>query len=258
MIFRKEGYPQEGDVVFCTVTKIQYHSVFVNLDEFKNKHGMLHISEISPGRIRNIRDYVKEGKVIVCKVLRINKQRGHIDLSLRRVNENQRRAKSEERKQQVIAENIVQSYATVNKKEMLDAYKTISEPLLEEYPTLYSAFEDVVENNIDLSTKGLPKDIATALNPFISERIKQKEVSIESTLKLTSYEPTGVTTINALNKEILSTSKKTELQFLGSGTFKLIVRAREYKTAEEVMDKIEAILEEREDSNDISYTLERE
>jgi translation initiation factor 2 subunit 1 len=111
MLFQKQGMPQEGDVVFCTVTKVQYHSVFARLDEYDRKSGMIHISEVSPGRIRNINDYVKEGKVVICKVLRINESRGHIDLSLRRVNENQRRAKVEERKHQVIAENILQSYA---------------------------------------------------------------------------------------------------------------------------------------------------
>ena len=53
-----------------TVTKIEYHSVFVELDEY-GKTALIHISEISPGRIRNIRDFVKvEDKKIVCKVLK--------------------------------------------------------------------------------------------------------------------------------------------------------------------------------------------
>ncbi|MFP4118690.1 MAG: translation initiation factor IF-2 subunit alpha [Candidatus Woesearchaeota archaeon] len=258
MLFKKKGYPQEGECVFCTVTKIQYHSVFVNLDEYEHKSGMVHISEISPGRIRNIRDYVKEGKVIICKVLRINKDRGHIDLSLRRVNENQRRAKVEERKQQVIAENILQSYATVNKLEVKDVYKEVSSALLKEYETLYSAFEDVVENEVDLSTKGLDKKLADDLIPFIKERIKPKEVAIEAKLKLSSYSEDGVDKINKLNEKILNTDEKTSLQFLGSGSFKLRVTAREYKTAEEVMDKIDTILENASEKESIEYSLERE
>ncbi|MGM5481144.1 MAG: translation initiation factor IF-2 subunit alpha [Nanobdellota archaeon] len=258
MLFKKKGYPEEGECVFCTVTKIQYHSVFVNLDEYEHKSGMVHISEISPGRIRNIRDYVKEGKVIICKVLRINKDRGHIDLSLRRVNENQRRAKVEERKQQVIAENILQSYATVNKLDIKDVYTQVSGVLLKEYETLYGAFEDVVENNADLSTSGLEKKVADELMPFIKERIKPKEVAIEATLKLTSYDEDGIDRINKINKEILDTNEKTSLQFLGSGSFKLRVTAREYKAAEEVMDKIDKILENASENENVEYELERE
>ena len=93
MYYRKEGMPEESELVMSTVTKIQYNAIFVNLDEY-DKTGMIHISEISPGRIRNIRDFVREGKKIVCVVLRVNQERGYIDLSLRRVGEGQRRKKS--------------------------------------------------------------------------------------------------------------------------------------------------------------------
>ena len=104
MFYKKNGFPEEGEIVLCTVKKILYHSVFAILDEYKHIEGMIHISEISPGRIRNIRDYVKEGKQIVCKVLNINKQKGNIDLSIRRVGTNQKRNKNSEWKQETKAE----------------------------------------------------------------------------------------------------------------------------------------------------------
>src|SRR5210317_879230 len=99
MYFKRQGYPQDSEVVVCKVTKVQFHSVFVNLEEY-GKSGMLHISEVSPGRIRNIRDYVVEGKIIVCKVLKVDEKKGHIDVSLRRVNEGQRKDKLSSVKQE--------------------------------------------------------------------------------------------------------------------------------------------------------------
>ncbi|MEK6948847.1 MAG: S1 RNA-binding domain-containing protein, partial [Nanoarchaeota archaeon] len=60
MLLQKKGFPQEDELVLCTVTKVEFHSVFVTLDEY-GKGGMIHISEVSPGRIRNIRDFVREG-----------------------------------------------------------------------------------------------------------------------------------------------------------------------------------------------------
>ena len=50
MLYRREGFPDEGEIVLCTVTKINPNSVFVNVDDY-DKGGMVHISEISPGRI---------------------------------------------------------------------------------------------------------------------------------------------------------------------------------------------------------------
>ena len=90
MFYKKKEIPKEGEIVLCTVKKISYHSVFLKLDEYNNLEGMMHISEIAPGRIRTIRDYVKEGKKVVCKILRVNKITKSIELSLRRVNKMQR------------------------------------------------------------------------------------------------------------------------------------------------------------------------
>ena len=104
MFYKKQGYPEEGEIAVATVKKILYHSVFATLDEYASMEGMIHISEISPGRIRNIRDYVKEGKQIICKILRIDRQKGHIDLSLRRVSTTQRINKTADWKQEQKAE----------------------------------------------------------------------------------------------------------------------------------------------------------
>ena len=54
MLYRRENYPAEDELVLCTVTKVLNHAVFVNLDEY-DKGGLIHISEVAPGRIRNIR-----------------------------------------------------------------------------------------------------------------------------------------------------------------------------------------------------------
>jgi translation initiation factor 2 alpha subunit (eIF-2alpha) len=62
---------EEGQIVRCTVDKIAGTIVFVKIDDY-NQEGTITFSEISPGRIRNIRDYVVPKKKIVCKVLKID------------------------------------------------------------------------------------------------------------------------------------------------------------------------------------------
>ena len=254
----KTGYPNEGDCVFCTVTKVQYNSVFVTLDEFDRKSGMIHISEVSPGRIRNINDYVKEGKVVICKVLRINKERGHIDLSLRRVNESQRRAKIEERKQQAISENIIKSYAQLHNLELKPIYGVIAKVILEKYPSLYAAFEDVVENGSSLVNAGLDKSLADELEKLVKERIKPKQVEIEGTLTLTSYEPNGVDIINDLMEKVLTLSEHLQLRFLGAGRFKIVVVAPEYAVAEKIVSDFENLVETSLNDTQSEFSFERD
>ena len=58
-----------GDIVLCTVDRIVGTIVFVKIDG--DGEGSIILSEIAPGRIRNLREYVVPKKKIVCKVLRI-------------------------------------------------------------------------------------------------------------------------------------------------------------------------------------------
>ena len=51
MLYKKQGMPDEDEIVLCTVTAVHHHSVFAKLDDY-GKTGMIHISEVSPGRIR--------------------------------------------------------------------------------------------------------------------------------------------------------------------------------------------------------------
>lgn len=258
MLFIKDGIPKEGDIVFCTVTKVQYHSVFASLDEYNRKSGMIHISEISPGRIRNIADFVKEGKVIICKVLRINKERGHIDLSLRRVNESQRRAKVEERKQQAIAENIIQTYAQNAKTDVKKFYTSLSKILMDSYDSIYAAFEDVVENNTSLVDVGLDPVVNKELELLIRERIKPKEVVIEGELTLESFDSNGVDIINAVIKEADAIDDKLKLQFLGAGRYKVEVRSREYVEAEDLLKQLNEVVTKGTTDPLTSFKFERD
>ena len=255
---KKVGYPSEGEYVFCTVTKVQYNSVFVTLDEYERKSGMIHISEISPGRIRNINDYVKEGKVIICKVLRINKDRGHIDLSLRRVNESHRRVKIEERKQQAIVENIIKSYAQLHNLELKPIYDVIAKVILEKADSLYAAFEDLVENDVSLESYGLDKSLSGELEKLIRERIKPKQVEITGIMTITSYDGNGIDIINSAMAKLLKIDETLKFVFLGAGRFKVEVVAPEYSFAESLIKKFQEILDSEFKGTKTTYTFERE
>ena len=191
MLYRKSGMPQDDELVLCTITKIQYDSVFAHLDEY-DKGGMIHISEIAPGRIRNIRDFVAEGKKVICKVLRVDPVRGHIDLSLRRVNDGQRREKNDAIKSELKAEKIVESLSKQMKLDLNLVYEEIASKVFKKYEYLYPCFKDVVEKGLNLAGLGIRKDIADALATSIKEKIKPPSVEIKGELRLTSYESNGI------------------------------------------------------------------
>ncbi len=90
-MYQKKGYPEKDDFVICTVKNLLPSSVIVDLDEYENKEGMIHVSEITRKWVRNLRTYMKVGTKCVCKVMNVYEERNEINLSVSRVGAAQHR-----------------------------------------------------------------------------------------------------------------------------------------------------------------------
>jgi len=250
MVFKRKDYPEEGELVICIVKKVLFHSVFVKLEEFFNREGMIHISEVAPGRIRNIRDYVREGKQVVCKVLNINQERGNIDLSLRRVSVQLRLKKEDEFKQEQKAEKILEQAAKNVKSSLPEVYKLIGEKVLEDYGTFSECFMDIVERGIEvLEELEVPKNLAEEIVKLVKERIKPVKVSITGELTLESYESDGIDKIKEAIKKGEDFAKKKKLEikitYLSAPRYSLELTSSNYKDAEkDIKDVVDVIVEE--------------
>jgi len=238
VIFTKLGMPAEDEIIICTVKKILHNSVFVTLDEYKKVEGMLHISEIAPGRIRNIRDYVKPNKRIVCKVLRVNRRYGNIDVSLRRVTLSKRKSKLEEHKQELRAEKLLTNIAKQKKLSEKDTYEILAKPLIEKFDSISNAFTEILKNKTLENTK-IPKPLAELLIKIVKEKTKLPEVKIEAVIKLTNYEPEGILKIKEILKKAIKSAQinkhKIEFSYISAPNYRLIINARDYKEAEDIL-----------------------
>jgi len=237
MLLKKKGFPAEDELVLCTVSNIHFHSVFAKLDEYENKTGLIHISEISPGRIRNIRDYVVEAKKIVTKVLRVDKKSGHIDLSLRRVNDNQKRLKINEIKQEQKSEKIIEQVAKNNNLDPKQLYIELTEKIFKKYDDLTNCFKDVVKKETVFEKLEVNKDIADQLTEIIKVRFKEEDVVIGGLLKVRSYETDGVEIVKKALQDLEKLSKSISLTYAGGGSYKIEVTTKKYKEAEKILDK---------------------
>ena len=133
----REGWPEPGDLLVCTVTQVVDFGAFVTLDEYPGKQGLIHISEVASGWIKYIRDHVREGQKIVCKVLNVDRSRHHIDLSLKDVNEHQRREKIQEWK----ADQKSWKWLQMSYDGRPDDLKRVTDSLIKAFNGLYLAFE---------------------------------------------------------------------------------------------------------------------
>lgn len=74
-----------GSVLTGKVTGIQPYGAFVSLDE--NQQGLVHISEVTHGYVKDINEFLKVGDEVKVKVLSIDGNAGKIGLSIRATEE---------------------------------------------------------------------------------------------------------------------------------------------------------------------------
>ena len=70
-----------NDIIEVTVTGIQKYGAFVLIND--KYDGLIHISEISYGFVKNVNDYLKIGDDIYAEVLNINNDTNQLKLSIK-------------------------------------------------------------------------------------------------------------------------------------------------------------------------------
>lgn len=73
-----------GSIIKCQVTGIEKYGIFVSVNTWYN--GLVHISEISNGYVKNIEDFVKVGELIYCQILDIDETNSRLKLSIKNIN----------------------------------------------------------------------------------------------------------------------------------------------------------------------------
>lgn len=241
MAAKKPEWPEAGELVIATVQTVTDFGAYANLDEY-DKKGLLHVSEISSSWIRNIRDFIREGQKVVLKVLRVDMEKGHIDLSLRRVTKRERIEKMMSWKKERKAEALLRDVAEKIKLPLDEVYKRAGELVEKEYG-LYEGFERAAKEGTEVLTKiGVAEELASAFAEVARERMRVPMVKVKGIVELRCPKPNGVKII----KEAFLNAKKTEKSKEGKFRFYVVaapkyaveVMAENYKSAEDLLQKV--------------------
>ena len=109
------------------------------------------------------------GPEIVCKVLNVDRTRGHIDLSLKDVNEHQRREKIREWKNESKAKKWLGFVA----EQSGESATAIEDIIYNKYGAFYPIFEDIViDPDATLKKLGLSKKATETLLKVAQESVK--------------------------------------------------------------------------------------
>ena len=237
----KPEWPEYGDLAIATIESVMDYGAYANLDEY-NKRGFLHISEISSARIRNVRDFVREKQKMVLKVLRVDVEKGHIDLSLRRVTKRERIEKIKAWKKDRKGEVLLRAVAEKVGLPLPEVYEKAGIKLEEKYG-LYEGFERAIKEGVETLIKlEIPEDIAKAISQVAEERIKIKLVSVKGVLDIRCVKPNGVKCIQDALADAKKAHKakdaKVEFYVIAAPHYSIEASADNWKRAEEILEKV--------------------
>ncbi len=253
MVTRDE-WPERGELVVCTVRELENFGAFVTLEEYGDKEGLIHIAQVSSGWVKHLRDHVREGQKIVCKVLYVDERRGHIDLSLKAVKDGQKRQRIKEWKNEKKAKkwlNLALTAPTTKFGISKEGLNAIEIALLDAYGSLYDAFEDVVRAGKGVVLElGIKEEYADAIHEVAIANVKPPSVQINGYIELKCPLPDGVGIIKEAltkaegvtkakpsdeDKDKDTTGTTVECFYIGAPRYKIRVRASHYKEAENAL-----------------------
>lgn len=233
-------YPEVGDLVVATVTRVVDYGAYVKLDEYDGVEGLIHISEIASTYVKNIRVHVREGLKLVLKVLRVSPQRAQVDLSLRRVTGREKSEKMLEWKRVKKADSIIKGAAERLKVGEEEVSK-VSAVIYGKFDNPFDAFEEAIDEGEETFSKlGISEDWAKALMEVARSKIKLEKAKVTGTVELTCAKTAGVEAIRQALHEAKK-AKKTrgttiKIYTVGSPRYRLEVRSKEITDAQTTLN----------------------
>ncbi len=252
------GWPNSGELVVGKVEEIEDFGVFVDLEEYEEKRGLIHISEVASGWIKNVRDHVREGQTVVCKVLDVDESTQQIDLSLKDVNEHQREETIQRWKNEQKADN----WMTLAFGEDVDdeTYTAVANDLIEAHGTLYAGFEQAaIHGHEAFEETDLTDSQVEAIVETARENVSVPYVTVTGYVDLVCSTESGVDAVkealqaaegNVRKSEALAGQSEPsasddgevpreidlEVTYVGAPEYRIRVQAPDYKTAESQLE----------------------
>ncbi|KAL2248943.1 eukaryotic translation initiation factor 2 subunit alpha homolog [Sesamum indicum] len=173
-------YPEVDQAVMIQVKSMADSGAYVSLLEYNNIEGMILFSELSRRRIRSISSLIKVGRIEPVMVLRVDKEKGYIDLSKRRVSEEDIQACEERFNKSKLVHSIMRHVAETMNIDLEDLYIHVGWPLYRKYGHAFEAFKLIV-NDPDSVLDSLTREVkevgpdgqeVTKVVPALSEEVK--------------------------------------------------------------------------------------
>eukprot|EP00933_Yihiella_yeosuensis_P075973 TRINITY_DN8554_c1_g5_i1.p1 TRINITY_DN8554_c1_g5~~TRINITY_DN8554_c1_g5_i1.p1 ORF type:complete len:329 (-),score=116.22 TRINITY_DN8554_c1_g5_i1:137-1123(-) len=261
--FYEAEFPELDDVVVVQVKRIVDMGAYVQLLEYDNQEGMLLLSELSKRRIRSVAKLLRVGRTEICMTLRVDKDKGYVDLSKRRVEPEDASIKEEQFARAKAVHGIMRHVAQTHDIEVNELCKKVSWPLYSKFSDAFEGLKKHINGEInvweqlDFSSPGqdlshLADKIKEDIEINLRRRLVQQTIRMRAKVEVCCSEYDGIEAVKeALTKGLEVSKEDVELKInlVAHPVFVLTCVCKDKAVGiaalEESMEKIEACIKEK-------------
>jgi translation initiation factor 2 subunit 1 len=197
--FYEARYPEIESVVMVNVRNIADMGAYVSLLEYDNIEGMILLSELSRRRIRSIHKLIRVNRNEVVMVLRVDKEKGYIDLSKRRVSPEDVAACEDRFNKAKAVHGVLRHVAERRKYHLEDLYEKVGWPLYQKYGHAYDAFKLAISDDKSVvdpfAEINVPDDLKEEIKTYILRRLAPQPIKIRSDIEVSCFTYEGIDAI---------------------------------------------------------------
>lgn len=176
------------------VRTIAEMGAYVTLLEYDNVEGMILLSELSRRRIRSVGKLIRVNRNEVVMVLRVDKEKGYIDLSKRRVApEDVAKCESRFNKAKAV-HRVLRQVAEKRGMVLKHLYQMVGWPLYKKYGHAYDAFKLCLTDQEDIfaDLPNVDPEVVAELTDYIKKRLAPQPIKIRADVDVTCFTPEGI------------------------------------------------------------------
>ncbi|XP_042220167.1 eukaryotic translation initiation factor 2 subunit 1-like [Homarus americanus] len=199
-----QKYPEVDDVVMVTVRSIAEMGAYVHLLEYNNIEGMILLSELSRRRIRSMNKLIRVGKTEPVVVIRVDKEKGYIDLSKRRVSKEDVERCTEKFAKAKAVNSIIRHVGELldytAEEQVEELYRKTAwhfEGKYKRQACAYDVFKQAVIDPTILDECNLNEDTRTVLLTQIQRKLQSQAVKIRADIEVSCFEYEGIDAVKS-------------------------------------------------------------
>lgn len=236
---KENEFPEDGEIVVGKTQSTDGDILNMKLIEYGDIPGLVLSNEVSKKRIRSMHQITKLGSTEVCQVLKIDKAKGYIDLSLKSVGDKEKKECLEKLSKNKLAYQIMLKAAKAAKIPVKDLYEKIGYEKAREHSSLYNYFAKG-KNEPSLMNDS---EYGKFFIQVIEEQFKPTSFKVRADMDVTSCFG-GVNAIKDAFRKAMEQDPSLEITLLKTPTYSIVKTCNDKDSSFEAINQACSLIKE--------------